>query len=213
MTRAMRVTIVVALSIGVLSAPLTARAAERCDLLDVSCALDPVTDPISDPVEDPVDDIVEAVDEVVDPAEDELDPVIDPIVGPVKEIVNDVLGGGGTNEPPGGGSTPGPGTGSGPGGAGRDDVPGFQADPALDPLTAVREAATSDISAARGVRPWGRGAGGGLGGMIDEAIAGAAVLLILASITVGFVLLQDRLDRGDPKLAVAPLRPEVVRFE
>jgi hypothetical protein len=36
--------------------------------------------------------------------------------------------------------------------------------------------------------------------------------MILAFIVALFVMVQNRLDRNDPKLSVAPLRPDRMRF-
>jgi hypothetical protein len=37
--------------------------------------------------------------------------------------------------------------------------------------------------------------------------------LALAVIVVAFAMIQNYIDRKDPKLALAPIRPEVLRFE
>jgi hypothetical protein len=52
---------------------------------------------------------------------------------------------------------------------------------------------------------------------IGRAVVGAAedfaFPVALALMVAAFLIVQDRLDRKDPKLALAPHRPEVVRFE
>ncbi|HEV2952424.1 MAG TPA: hypothetical protein VGZ51_09975 [Actinomycetota bacterium] len=39
-----------------------------------------------------------------------------------------------------------------------------------------------------------------------------AMVLALFGLTVAFVALQDRLDRSDPRLALAPVESDVVEF-
>lgn len=52
----------------------------------------------------------------------------------------------------------------------------------------------------------------GIGGAIGHAAATFGFPLLLAVLVVAFVLVQRRLDRKDPKLALARSEPETVRF-
>lgn len=54
-----------------------------------------------------------------------------------------------------------------------------------------------------------------VGDAVDVVVESGAVPLVLAVLVALFVLLQNRIDRRDPKLAVAPVRadPELVTFE
>lgn len=190
-----------------LAAPLVALAAEPCAPLDLNCHLDEVIDP------DPVPPVTNPVDEIVD----EVEPVVDD----VGNAVDDLLGGGGVIDPPGGGVIDLPGGGGGGGGdhGSGPRTGGSGGGPAVDPSgvvsTAAREggSTTEIIPAAGGTREAPVGSALPPGGIVQAAITGALLLLGLFAVTVGFLLLQDRLDRGDPKLAIAPVRAEMVTFE
>jgi hypothetical protein len=54
---------------------------------------------------------------------------------------------------------------------------------------------------------------GRIGGIAAEAARHLGFPLALALIVVAFVMVQNYLDRKDPKLALAPILPEVMRFE
>jgi hypothetical protein len=58
-----------------------------------------------------------------------------------------------------------------------------------------------------------RGLFGRVGDQAIRLAKGLAFPAILAIIVVLFMLVQDRIDRRDPKLALAPLAPDVLRFE
>jgi hypothetical protein len=61
----------------------------------------------------------------------------------------------------------------------------------------------------------GRSAGssGDVAARLREAAAGIALSLIMLGAVIGFTIVQDRLDRRSPKLALAPLTTDVVSFE
>ncbi|MDQ4108299.1 MAG: hypothetical protein M3138_05765, partial [Actinomycetota bacterium] len=151
------------------------------------------------------------------------DGLADPVVETVEPVVDDVLGlvddppGGGQVDPPdlggGGGShvtgspaaeerreTPSQAPGSG-GVAGKRplDGPGLP----LEPQTA--------ISAASGAAPE-RPSSEGFGAALRGAARSLAIVLALFGLAVAFVALQDRLDRSDPRLALAPVESDVVEF-
>ena len=46
-----------------------------------------------------------------------------------------------------------------------------------------------------------------------RAAKSLAIVLVLLLAAVGFVLIQDRLDKKDPRLALAPLQSDVARFD
>ncbi|HEX5938415.1 MAG TPA: hypothetical protein VFZ75_12140 [Actinomycetota bacterium] len=209
----------------VLAAPLAGLAAEPCAALDVTCGLDEPIDP--PPAPGAVDDVLDPVDDVLD---DGGDPV-DPVLGDVGRVVGDLLGGGGIIEPPGGGVVDPPGRGVlDPPGARGDDHPtepgggprNGRAEPRTLPAptgagsTAAREGSgfgTDIIAAASGTRGTPGGSQLSPEGIVQAAVTGALLLLALFVVTVGFVLLQDRIDRGDPKLSIAPVRADLVAFE
>ena len=46
-----------------------------------------------------------------------------------------------------------------------------------------------------------------------RAAKSLAIVLVLMIAAVGFVLIQDRFDKKDPRLALAPLQSDVARFD
>jgi hypothetical protein len=198
---------------AVLGGATTATAQGACGPLDVSC----LAETIDAPAEDALRDAADAADAVVD----ELDEGTDPSLDPVFRVVDDVLdeqvilpppGDGGDGEDPGGDRPRDPRAVPGDERQARTrrDVRGERT--SADASPADREGATTEISANRGMRPVASPAPG-LGAFAEDALTGAILILVLFGISLGFVLLQDRIDRGDPKLALASVRPDVMRFE
>lgn len=201
------------------SAPIPASADEGCDLLDLACTVDDVTSDPGGVVDDPggtVDDVTEAVDDVLGPADDPAEPIVDPVVDPILDTIDDVLGGGGLIEPPPGGGNGGNGSHDGVPGDPRGGRRGVDAGPS-GPTALQREAfapATVAIgSAADGERPVAADTPDHSGGFAAEVARGLLLVLVLFGVSLAFVTIQDRIDRNDPKLAIAPLTPSVVTFE
>jgi hypothetical protein len=48
--------------------------------------------------------------------------------------------------------------------------------------------------------------------VIDAAVRGLLLLAVLFGLAVGFVVMQSRLDRRDPRLAAASPQAEMVTF-
>jgi hypothetical protein len=198
------------LCVLLLTSPAQALA-DECALLDLDCVDDTVPNDPDEVLDDPVGTIVG----VVDGAEDDVDPVVDP----VRDIVDDVLNdGGGIVEPPIG---DGPGThtaGRGGGSRGQDPAGSERGTPSAGPTAGFRESfappRTVIGSAAAGTAPAlpRRNPPGMLDGFVEGAVRGLLLLAVLLGITVGFVALQGRLDRNDPKLLAAPVRTEIVTF-
>jgi len=201
-------------SLVVAAAP--ARAA--CALTDLACttttATEPVTqvtDPVTevtDPVTDPVGGVVDEVKNTVHPIVDEVPPLPDPPVN--------------VPEPPtpGESNTPGARTESadtsGDSGNGRSDpVSGSIVEPTVPVQALVRDAFVSGLDPGPGsdVRigpsPPTERAGVSLQ---DLVTAGFAFPVALVLIVGAFLLVQDRLDRRDPRLALAPVGPDVLDF-
>jgi hypothetical protein len=188
-----------------------------CPLLDLACQADEVITVADDLVEETTDAIDTPVDDTIDPIVDDVLDRVDDVVGggPVDlpDIPDPVGDGGGSHSggPPVGDDRVTPGS-SDRGGrdavrgavGGRDpDGPGVSSIPA--PV----------ISAASGVAPSGsddRTAGNRVGGTLGSVARGFAILLALFGLAVAFVAIQDRLDRRDPKLALAPVESDVVEF-
>lgn len=198
-------------SLVVAAAP--ARAA--CALTDLACATatvtevtDPVTE-VTDPVTGPVGGVVDEVKNTVHPIVDEVPPLPDPPVN--------------VPEPPTPGEsnvTPGDRTESadtsGDSGNGRSDpVSGSLVEPTVPVQALVRDAFVSGLDPGPGsdVRigpsPPTERAGVSLQ---DLVTAGFAFPVALVLIVGAFLLVQDRLDRRDPRLALAPVGPDVLDF-
>ena len=156
-----------------------------------------------------VTDVTGEVGNAVDDPGGTVDPVVNDVVNEVNRLT-------GTGEPPpgggGGGQTGngggGPGNGAGDGGAGLSG-PRLQSGSGLPSSTVLLATSAAD----RGVPIDG---GPTLRDRVTAAVAAAArsiaVVLMLLGVAIGFVLVQDRLDRKDPKLALAPVGSDVVLF-
>ena len=94
--------------------------------------------------------------------------------------------------------------------AGRDAVRGRNPDgPGLSRIP------VPVISAASGVAPSDsedRTDGNRRGGTLASVARSLAIVLALFGLAVAFVAIQDRLDRRDPRLALAPVESDVVEF-
>jgi hypothetical protein len=200
-------------------AAVPARAA--CALTDLACTTatatqvtepvtqvtDPVTE-VTDPVTAPVGGAVDEVKNTVHPIVDEVPPLPDPPVN--------------VPEPPTTGESNSPGARtesadtSGHSGNGRSDpVSGSLVEPTVPVQALVRDAFVSGLDPGPGsdVRigpsPPTERAGVSLQ---DLVTAGFAFPVGLVLIVGAFLLVQDRLDRRDPRLALAPVGPDVLDF-
>ena len=173
----------------------------------VTQVTDPVTE-VTDPVTDPVGGVVDEVKNTVHPIVDQVPPLPDPPVN--------------VPEPPtpGESNTPGARTESadtsGDSGNGRSDpVSGSIVEPTVPVQALVRDAFVSGLDPGPGsdVRigpsPPTERAGVSLQ---DLVTAGFAFPVALVLIVGAFLLVQDRLDRRDPRLALAPVGPDVLEF-
>ena len=204
MARTPRLSIVAASTV-VLALAGQPTASAACLELDVACQadgtidagnqlLDGTTEPVETPVDDTVDPIVEdAFDRAHDVlAEDPID-LPDPIGG----------GGapGGTDPRPAGSPDQGD---TGAVGRRSPDGPGISG-----PVQTI-------LSAATGIAPPGGHVDRTLGERVGEALGGLArslaIVLALFGLAAAFVAIQDRLDRNDPRLALAPVDSDVVEF-
>jgi len=210
----MRRLVVVLGALFLLVLPSPARAdVGSCLALEPDCLENVVTADPDEGLDDPVGTIVD----VVDGAEDTTDPVVDPVL----DVVDDVLNGGDPVLPPGG---DGPGAHeSGPGtrAGGRERSGQDAGPPVARPSALGREAFAARApvetfigSAATGIRPPlpPHGSPGRFDGLIEGAVRGLLLLVVLFGVTVGFVAVQGRIDRNDPKLIGAPVRTDVVTF-
>jgi hypothetical protein len=214
MARSMQALVVVPLAALSLALAAPAFADDVCDPLDVTCVVTGTGGSRQDPVTDTVDTVTGTVK-----------PVVDDLQGTVDHILH------GTVNPPGGGGGDGTGGGTGGGGTGGDQ-PG-------DHGTAGRPVGNRShvVRPQQPLSVGGRSAGPHPTGsppdtssipvtvakhpVFADGFAGAAahvvaqslgVVLALLAVAVGFVMVQDRLDRRDPKLALAPVQTEMMGF-
>jgi hypothetical protein len=214
MDRKIATAVVGTLSLLVLASPAPALADDVCLPLTAACTTDTITVDPDEGADDPIGTIVD----VVDGAEDTTDPTVDPVVDPVLDVVDDVLNGGDIVDPPGGdgprGHRSGPGTKVQGDERQRQDPRTTAPRPGALAREAFRPPGPIIGSAASGVRPpvGPHGSPGRLDGIVEGAVRGLLLLAVLFGVTVGFVVVQGRLDRNDPKLIGAPVRTEIVTF-
>lgn len=197
-----------------------------CGLLDTSCIVGTVEDTTGDAVEtvgDTVDEVVAVVENVGDTVKETTDKV----VGTVDDTIDDTVDGvGGTVGPvdpvapqqPGGGSEPGSNaSGSGsrpdtetsvvrPTGRGRS-APTLEGNLVAATLPAGDTVVVNDTSSTSPFDQFGLFAGS-----LPEVAGRLAFPLVLVGLVLGFVAFQNRLDRKDPKLALATTTPDVLNF-
>jgi hypothetical protein len=234
--RSIAVALIMTLSILVLAAG-PARA--DCDVLDVTCVVETVDD-TTDEVVETVDEVVETVDEVVETVEGTVDEVVETVEGTVDEVVETVEGTvdevvetvdgpvdevvetvDGTVEPVAP-IQPAPGESDPPG-----EDPGAETgtslvrpDPQDGPLVESGLLGGSGPLGPAGfvgfvgeaVPPSPQGLLGPLAGAAADLAKRLAFPLALIVLVFGFVTVQNRLDRKDPKLALAAATPDVLNF-
>lgn len=185
-----------------------------CPVQDILCQADEVADTVEDLVDDTIDPVETPFDDVVDP-------VTDPLVDDVFGRIHDLLGGGTIDIPDpigggDGGSHGGPPVGEGTPGKPGPTVQGSRGTTGgRSPDGAgIAEASGPTISAASGTAHPGdvdrstNPFGDALGGVARSL----AIVLALFGLAVAFVAIQDRFDRTDPRLALAPVDSDVVEF-
>jgi hypothetical protein len=178
-----------------------ALADEPCSIVDLTCV-----------VEGAAEDAEGIIDEVTDPVDDTTDPIVQPIL----DEVDAILGRGGLVEPPGGGGGGGGsnvGGGSGPGAGHGGSHPPISSTTTQQQIFDPALGASPGVARPRGVELAQPVSSGGIGPILTGAARSALLLLMLLGISLGFVLIQDRLDRNEPRLALARISPDVLGFE
>ena len=204
---------VVVLAVGASSLVMAPAARADCALAATSCVIDTV------------EEVVDPATEITDPVPEEVTEVTDPVVGTVvgladnvDETVGPIIDEVGTpapsssveiNEPP----AP---------GAPSDDPPTERVDvgrssfvgrtvpvPALAGSPFLPNLELSSADEAR-IGPTPPAEPSGLS--LEDVVKGLTFPLALALIVGAFLLAQDRIDRRDPRLALAPLGPDVLPF-
>lgn len=161
-----------------------------------------VTDPVVGTVGGSVDNVDEAVDPIIDDVEETVGPIIDegaPVPGSSVEIIEPASPGVPPVDPPtervdvGRSSF-----------VGRTvPVPALAGSPFLPNL----ELSSADEARIGPTPPAERS-----GLSLEDVVKGLTFPLALALIVGAFLLAQDRIDRRDPRLALAPLGPDILPF-
>jgi hypothetical protein len=181
-----------------LSAPV---AFADCTLTDPTCIVDQTKQTATDTANGAKD----KADAAIKQATDTVGGILNPIGLPTPTPTPTGRGGGGGGLGGSGGSVPNGGpattpTSSGVGALNRAGLTGT-ATPAPSSSRPVRH------GTAHGPSLFGR-----IGGAVAETARQVAFPLALALLVVAFLMVQNRLDRRDPKLAEAPIAPDVLRF-
>jgi hypothetical protein len=218
---------IIAVSGMIAAAPMA--AADPCPPLDIGCVLEDTTTTVGGVLEDTtttvggvLEDTVEGVldgDAPPDPT-----PIVEGIV-PGGIVPGEIVPGSG-GSPPGGGETP-PGGGTTPGGGGSPTGGGTHVGPVSagiqgGPTRIVRDPGTggfvsaqaSDVSTIVGHPFPAFLEDGSVGALISGArlVRTIAFPLLLILLVVAFVFVQNRIDRKDPKLALAPVGSDYLTF-
>ena len=191
----------------------TPAAADPCALTELDCVTDTVDETV-DTVKETAGSAKETVDETAEDGADVIGNTASGVIGTVKDTVDRLLGKGGDPDP-------------GPGGGDGDDKSGGRRhtgdrdrqgrahvvsthrleprDPSID----------TAVSGERAALDWPT-LNPPDGGALRRALGAATKLafpILLASMVLAFLLIQNHLDRKDPRLASAPLGPDLLTFE
>jgi hypothetical protein len=222
-SRAPRLSVVV-LAVGASFMVMAPAARADCSLVAPSCVIDTVeevvdpateigdplpeevtevTDPVVGTVDGLVDNVDEAVDPIIDDVEETVGPIIDevgaPVPGPSVEIIEPASPGVPPVDPP-----------TERVDVGRSSFVGRTVPvPALAGSPFVPNLELSSADEAR-IGPTPPAERSGLS--LEDVVKGLTFPLALALIVGAFLLAQDRIDRRDPRLALAPLGPDILPF-
>ena len=202
---------------------VAAAPARGCPLTDPGCVIVTV-DEVVEPVTEVTDPVVDQVDQVVDPVTEVTDPVVGTIGGVINGVEDTVGPIVDVTEPPAQGhsdvgSDPRTGPGAPPddSGDGRSDVgSGSVVERPIPPPALVGGAFIPSLESIRPISDVRIGASPPTersGVSFENVVKGlVAFPLALALIVGAFLLAQNRLDRRDPRLALAPVGPDVLDF-
>jgi hypothetical protein len=182
-------------------------ASAACLELDIACRADGSIDVGKQLLDDSTEPVETPVDETTDPiVEDAFDRAHDVLAGDPIGLPDPIGGGGGGGH---GGTDP------RPPGAPNQAGPGAVGGRSPDGPGLTRPVQTI-ISATSGTTPPGGHVDRTFGERVGEALGGLArslaIVLALFGLAVAFVTIQNRLDRNDPRLALAPVDSDVVEF-
>jgi len=202
---------------------VVAAPARGCPLTDPGCVIETVDD-VVEPVTEVTDPVVDqVVDQVVDPVTEVTDPVVGTVGGVINGVEDTVDPIVDVTEPTAQGhsdvgSDPRTGPGAPPdSGNGRSDVgSGSVVERPIPPPALVGGAFIPNLDSVRPISDVRIGASPpteGSGVSFENVVKGlVAFPLALALIVGAFLLAQNRLDRRDPRLALAPVGPDILDF-
>jgi hypothetical protein len=217
MARSMKLLAAVLLAVLSLALGAPAFANEVCDPLDVTCV-----------ASDTVGSGQQTVTDTGDTVSGTAKPIVDDPQGTVDRIVHS-----GPVDPPGGGGGGGGTSGGGGGGGNGGHQPGHHGTVGRPGAKAPHVARGPQQPRSVGGRPAGPHPSSSTPEnsslpvtlakepVFADRLAGAAahvvarslgVVLALLGVAVGFVMVQDRVDRRDPKLTLAPVQTEMMGF-
>jgi hypothetical protein len=207
---------------------LMSAPAMACAVTDLSCLPQTVADPVT-AVQDTVGQTTTTVEDTAATVNKTVEPVTDAVKGvlgqvpdpPAPGVIDDPTGilpdvlGSTVTQPSGPGATKsgGNGTTNGPGGGNSRTAGGD----AVSPSSLGRGPVIGPIAAQVSLTPAvsrsipRQGLFDRIGSLGIEAVLAFPVALAL--IVLLFVAVQNRIDRKDPKLALAPVAPDLLRFE
>jgi hypothetical protein len=216
---------------------LMSAPAMACPVTDLNCLPQTVADPVT-AVQDTVNQTTTTVEETATTATDQVKDTVEPVTDTVKGVLGqvpdppdpgliddptgilpDVLGstvtqpsGPGATKPGGNGTATGPGGGNSrtTGGGRAVSPPTFGRGPVIGPVSI---AAPIFLTAADSPTIPRRGLFERIGSLAIQTAKVLSFPLALALIVLLFVAVQNRIDRKDPKLALAPVAPDLLRFE
>lgn len=202
---------------------VAATPARGCPLTDPGCVIQTVDD-VVEPVTQVTDPVVDqVVDQVVDPVTEVTDPVVGTVGGVINGVEDTVDPIVDVTEPPAQGhsdvgSDPRTGPGAPPdSGNGHSDVgSGNVVERPIPPPALVGGAFIPSLDPVRPISDVRIGASPPTersGVSFENVVKGlVAFPLALALIVGAFLLAQNRLDRRDPRLALAPVGPDILDF-
>jgi hypothetical protein len=226
-TRRLTLVAVATLALGTAWHP---SAQASCPALDATCKPDTgvsgakgLVDDVSPPVDTPVDDTIRRmVASILDNVFDHVRDVLGGVPADLPDPIGDGHGGShGVGPPfreqPRSTADPADRNGRNPVGGRNADGPGPTSlpGPAVSAASGVAPSGSADRTSGSADRTSGspdRTSGNRFGGALDAIARNFALLLALFGLAVGFVAVQDRFDRHDPRLALAPVESDVVEF-
>jgi hypothetical protein len=196
---------VIALSSGMILFLSASGALAQCALTDLTCIANAAQQTVEATLPDagipPVDGAVHTVEGTAKSATDTVGSTVGGLLHP---------GG------PGGGPGPSPIPGYGPG-SGNGKIPSTTSNGAgvtgsFQGTSSVPLNPQDARPSVRPTSPSGSSLLHRIGGVVSGTAKQVGFPLALALIVVSFLLIQNRLDRNDPKLALAPIKPDVLSF-